>query len=323
VKLHGQLIALIGPNEAGKSSVLDALALLHSDEPFARSDNPRRSGKLPELSWGFQLEQGDRDALAEIPEASSVERVVVTKDTDGIRRWRFEPDQPVRDRMSRRNLVALIKQFLLSPIIDEMSRGEEDDFRDRLRDVSELLEADSNDLRSDAVNMLGVARADVEVLDVAPSPDEADEDEYAKERALLLDLREELKKALSAQARWESGPNPATRARAALESRLPRVILYRQEDRDLQGFYDLEQVAENPPSALGHLASLAKLDLIELSREIQEDLSADVATRRDRANRTLREAFGTSWNQQKVALQLAAKRGQGSRPARWVRAHDG
>ncbi|MFT8180860.1 AAA family ATPase [Mycobacteroides chelonae] len=309
VKVHGDLVALIGPNEAGKSSVLRALSLLNSDEPFRRSDEHRRSGISPQLDWGFQLDNDDKRALAEIPEAAALERVVLTKGQDGLRQWSFHPGKPVRDREPRRQLHELIELFLGSPAVDEAPRNEDNDFRDSLHAVLGVLQLDVDDLGADAVNLLAMTGTQIETLDMGFRAEEHEADgdladDLAHARSDILLLRDQLARALNEQAHRESGQPPAATVQKILQERLPKMIAYTQEDRDLRGSYDLEEVAESPPPALGHLRFLAGLDLLELRNEIREGLRADVATRRDRANRTLQDAFNKSWNQQKVALQI-------------------
>jgi hypothetical protein len=47
INLDGKLIALVGPNEAGKTSILDALGWFGSDEPLPRSEWTRATAPDP------------------------------------------------------------------------------------------------------------------------------------------------------------------------------------------------------------------------------------------------------------------------------------
>ena len=304
IKLHSDLVALIGPNEAGKSSILDGLELLHSDDPYGRSDEHRRSGISPSLAWSFQLDDDDKAALAGIPAAGSVQRVVITKAGDGRRRWSFYPSEPTRDRGPRIELADLVERFMDMSIALGLI-NQSDEFVQSLHQIADKVRGPLEDFESDTINELGTMSADVEAFDLGLTHDELDdESELASESLKLSDVRDELKLQLSALARAEAQPNPSVQAETALKTRLPGIISYKQADRDLRGSYDLEEVADSEPPALKHLRALAGLDLVELRREIREGRRADVTTRRDDANRTLRRAFEKSWNQQKVALQI-------------------
>lgn len=305
VKLYGDLIAFIGPNEAGKSSLLHGLGLLRSDDPFSPSDFHRRSGKLPELSWLLQLDDDDRTALAEVTEVHSVQRVTVTKRGDGSRDWTFFPARPRRDCSSRPLLMAMIQQFLTARGIAGVPRDPENDFARNLENAISVLEGDAEDLSASAIQSLALLSAQIETLDLgsAAGADDEDSGEIADLRE-LVERRDDLARRLNAQALSETEINPALRAERILAERLPSMVSYKQEDRELLGSYDLEQVADNPPPALNHLRVLAGLNLIDLRQEIRENRRADVSTRRDAANRALQAAFDKSWNQQKVALQI-------------------
>jgi AAA15 family ATPase/GTPase len=80
VKLHGRLIAFVGPNEAGKSSLLKAMAHLNSSAALERNEYPRRTKTEPKLTWHLQLESDDKLALADVPDTAHIERLVLTKE---------------------------------------------------------------------------------------------------------------------------------------------------------------------------------------------------------------------------------------------------
>jgi predicted ATP-dependent endonuclease of OLD family len=307
IKLHADLIALIGPNEAGKSSILDAIALLSSDAPFARSDGHRRSGVLPVLKWNLQLEDGDKSALGDVPGGAAVERVEVTKTQGGPRVWAFHPKRLKRDRQPRIRLATLIRAFLAAESLDDVPRDPEDDYISRLSTVVDLLERDVEDFSVDDVNQLASTMAQMEAMSLGFEPDDARTDvdpSMSESRLALVEMRRELVTGLQAQVRSEASENPHRAATAILDARLPRVILYESEDRDLRGSYDLNEVAEATPRALGHLCELAGLKLGPLRFEVDHGHRSDVVSRIAAANEALRAVFKQNWNQEKVALQV-------------------
>ncbi|WP_336648352.1 AAA family ATPase [Microbacterium sp. MMO-10] len=300
VKLHSDLIAFVGPNEAGKSSLLKALKHLNHDEPFDRTEYPRRSsGVSPTLQWQLQLEADDVEALAHLRDGAKVEKIVVRKIGVVGRSIEFHPVAPSRDPNPRLALAAELKRskpileymatYLpidLSPvdaIITSMASGEAPPEPTNLDWLAEYAEAAANVLESGNI-------------DAAAFPGEAWTDWAPMLRDLVVQTRQ--------QAQAEAEPDPTAAATAILLPRLPELRLLEPEDRDLKSEYDLESEADHPSAALGHLARLADLDLIALRQEVRDGNYADVATRRNKANDRLRKIFEESWNQQDVAVQV-------------------
>src|SRR5689334_17319007 len=73
MKVRGKVTAVVGPNEAGKSTLLRALASVSNGNPFTEGpggDIPRRSSPEPSevaLEMTFALDADDQQALAHIP----------------------------------------------------------------------------------------------------------------------------------------------------------------------------------------------------------------------------------------------------------------
>jgi hypothetical protein len=85
--IDGAVTAIVGPNEAGKSSLLAALSRTGDTNAIDRADMTR--GR-PLLSPGdsvvrlwYALEEEDTAALVDIPEANGASRLIVAKHADG------------------------------------------------------------------------------------------------------------------------------------------------------------------------------------------------------------------------------------------------
>jgi energy-coupling factor transporter ATP-binding protein EcfA2 len=301
IKLHGPLVAVVGPNEAGKSSLLSALARLNVSEPFDRTEYPRRSGGQPTLEWHFALDDDDLQLLSDIPEAAAVRTVTLKRSAESDKRlWSFGPTAPSRNIATRAALHANLLEneeelgAYLSP--DGAERGL----------TSEILAAGvllssvhEPNLTADQIQQLDDLEDAVEEA-IEDQPQEDTAEQPVETPAVLTSTLRAVKLARTS----EKAEPPEKRARAALVNRVPKVELFAQEDRDLQSSYDLEDHAVSPPPALMHLASLAELDLSALLAEAQEGLIADVGTRRNAANRVLLERFDQTWNQQGIAVQI-------------------
>lgn len=302
IKVHGDMIALVGPNEAGKSSLLRGLSHLHDRAPFARSELPRRTSAKPRLAWHFQLEAADKAAIAGVFGSESVERVVITKKDDAGRTWAFEPRALKRDRDPRVPLLEELTKWREDAAISHASaRGDLD--LEQYDDVVAAL-VDVEDYSEDELDLL---QGLLESMRSLHQPEAAHDDDAAGEAAQFSDFwkaRERISLLMEAVAQHEGLPSPWRQCVDALTPLLPRIELFGFEDRDLASEYDLDAIADDPPAALMHLAKLAKLDLVALRDEIHAGAIADVATRRNSANRVLLEKFDKSWNQQGIALQV-------------------
>lgn len=307
VKLHGDLVAFVGPNEAGKSSLLKALAHLSDSGAFETNESPRRTTHTPKLTWHFQLEDSDKAAIADLPDTSRVERAVVTKDSSGRRKWRLEPHSPRRDRGSRSVAADLLQSLLSHEALAAADAHRRVDFSleeytraiETLRaDVENYEQADLEGLRQVATRLRAID------MDVETNDDGVPDQEAATRREQFVVDRDVAAESVDEVAAAEAQPSPWRQCVDALSGRLPRLVLFAEEDRRLESRYDLDEVADSPPAALGHLADLAQLDLTALRDEAAADAIADVATRRNAANRVLLDAFDQSWNQQGIAIQF-------------------
>lgn len=300
IKLHGDMVALVGPNEAGKSSLLRAIAHLGDDAPFASTERTRRAGLPIKLSWHLQLEDDDKALVSHIREGNLVERVVVTKDDAGRRSWSFQPNRPKRDRSSRQSLAADLQNWRNDPAVLHAGEASIDleNYDEALRilsEVEDLTQAQVQELRDLSQALGGITQ---------PTP--VHDEDVAGEQALeskFWEAQGDLTLKLNRVADEESLPSPAEQCADALKERLPQVILFKQSDRELSSEYELTEVADNPPAPLMHLASLAGLDLKALRAETEGGEVADASTRRNQANETLRRKF-ERWKQHDVAIQL-------------------
>src|SRR4051794_35263115 len=90
MNVDSKLVAIIGPNEAGKSSFLKALQKLNDTEPFISTGGEReltRDAQIPNdqtiIKAGFLLEAEDWKAVAHIPGAANIRWMVVSKNATG------------------------------------------------------------------------------------------------------------------------------------------------------------------------------------------------------------------------------------------------
>lgn len=307
VKLHGDLVAFVGPNEAGKSSLLRALSHLNNTDGFDANERPRRTTHSPELSWHFQLEKSDKEALAGLPDTDHLERAVVTKRADGQHTWEFEPRRPLRDRDPRSTAAEALSTLREYPALENAASDEDHEFDldEYDRTIAEL-QAEVENYGSDRLDAMRETARKLRSIDVEVDVDEdgIPNAEHEAQREAWVTKRDQVASALDTSIASDAERSPYRRCFDALSPRLPRIELFGEEDRRLESSYDLNEVADDPPLALYHLADLASLDVRALRDEAAAGATADVATRRNAANRVLLDAFEQSWNQQGIAIQV-------------------
>lgn len=117
VYVRSPLIAVIGPNEAGKTSLLHAMRHLSTDDGFKRREFSGRrepgarddEGQPVIVSARFSLESGDRQALGELLTKNQELTFTVRKRADGTIDHYVEP-RLHRDLAPRRRVLGLLQR---------------------------------------------------------------------------------------------------------------------------------------------------------------------------------------------------------------------
>jgi predicted ATP-dependent endonuclease of OLD family len=283
IDLLGQPIAIVGPNEAGKSSLLEALVHLNDQERIVDSDITRQTSPPDSAeiikAW-FSLDAGDRAAIAHIPEASAVSRFNVAKQRQGT--LVGQPEPPLRrDRAPRKEALALLQRVMASRWADDNSDVVEEFFPP----AETVLESDEANITAEDRAKLSALAGELEAEPPSTNPGK---------------LASALKKAVD----HESKPHPHSLVVAALLARRPEFLLFEEEDRELEGVYDLASAASDPPIALTNFAQLAKLPLVEVAAAAgRADFGALEGYQRA-ANASLGSAFSSAWQQSVMSVQV-------------------
>jgi len=277
------------------------MAHLHDDKPFEQNERPRRTTIEPKLTWHLQLDGDDKELIKDIPDSVHIERAVVTKRPDGGKTWAFEPRNPSRDKSTRTAAAQLLQTNRSIDLLSQADAQEESPFNFAQYDAThDLLTSNAENYTNDQIQQISALADILRGLRYPANDDEAmNEDE-----ALAYQFCAQAAGLLSEIAVDESKPPPWRMVVDQLKDRLPSIIFFGENDRNLSSRYDLAEVAASPPRALMHLAVLADLDLKTLLGEVNANAIADIATRRNAANRRLLTVFDQSWNQQGIAIQI-------------------
>ncbi|MGC5541722.1 AAA family ATPase [Streptomyces griseus] len=301
------IVALVGPNEAGKTSILNAIARIGAKNGFTAADvsqSALESGPL--FSAKFLLEPDDLEAIAEIPHTDTPKWLTFSHRI-GRRTFDLSP-MPGRVDDELKSTQAVIESLLtrlkdtgdplrgsLASLQGELSRI--DDRRTRPFSETKLAALDT------VLGFIGVAlHKNPEVFLTSDAAESFSRDNSHGVRVMRREsypastLRR-LGKDLSSLRSSLAGATPAASILQALIPLVPEFIQFTEEDRRLPGSFDLTQ--DDLPRGLASLLRLAKLNLHELREAVLEDRHLKIAELMDQANIALKEEF-QAWRQDTV-----------------------
>ncbi len=302
VNLDSKVIAVVGPNEAGKTTFLDALAYLNSGATLSVIERSRGTVVTDEtrvVEAKFALDEGDRSGvvdqdLEEPPRTMHVSR----RAAGGSVLVEIEPKprraiEPLRKALAvlertakRKTLHALVANE--GPFGSPKDGEDARDFQDELRQLLEALRG---------------------IVDDGHTLDQGDIAGQAEElaNALVPDSRADgLRDALSSAKAWLERSDPEVAVQSVLRERTPHFLLFNEDDRSLQSAYVLDDAfLGGVPAALRNLLRMARLNLRAM---VEAHRAGDVA-RRDsaiaQANNRLKRRFRDTWKQATLSVQLS------------------
>lgn len=312
------LVAIVGPNEAGKTSLLDAMRHLSVEPPREEDPENPNEGKFrtrefsgrtfPEreeeenpliVSARFSLEPDDWKAIEGIKGVDKSLEFQVNKRADSGVRWQLYP-RPQRDLKVRDKVVGqlgrVVEHSWLSdePIPDEEGNVTEES-KSLHGEAARLLEA---------LNQAGEDLGSDLVSDVRGFADALEDGAADDERKTVQGLPD----ALVELADIEATPNPWSEVGRILHRRRPIFLLFDDAQRTLRSFYSWdEDLTENP--ALANLLSLADVSFSQLGAAATDPERTDeLQTIEYLANETLEKEF-EAWHQADLSVSLRAQPG--------------
>lgn len=319
--VDGHVIALVGPNEAGKTSVLRGLEWLTAEGreiPLLAREQNRKMRPAPQASVvraHFRLGRDDIEALrgldidpSEPIDLQNVTGFRVARRTDGIQVSGITTTVRRNPRPFEKASASLSKAVRAhAEAMDLLSDNDVEGFEDS------ILSAHSNvDPKNDAWDEERVERLrqDIERLAAACEQVEGIQVRSAKLTSLRKGLREAID-LLQDAAGAGALPDPQEAMRSLLLRRIPKFLLFSDDDRDLVESYTLsdESLRAQPPAPLRNLFSVAGTNIAAVWEATAGGDPAAMRTLERRMNETLRTRLAPMWKQSSITIQLALNQG--------------
>jgi hypothetical protein len=276
----GNPIAVVGPNEVGKTTFLRALLYLNEEGGFAANEFTRRGNGQICVRAVFALSDDDR-ALIPAGSGSTTPSVFTAwKREGGQLATKLEP--PIeRDRAPRQKVRGALGRLRSSTW--SRSLGADDALAQAIAELHGKLDDDEERLGDEITALIQTTAALIE------------------EREDASASAKQLAKTLPDLARHESAQHPDDAARAILLARRP-VFLWFDDDRRM--IESEHNVNDQPSAALANLLALINFDLPGLGEAIRRNDRATVAEMVNEANTAFSRLFEGRWRQARVRVEL-------------------
>jgi hypothetical protein len=296
ILINDRLIALIGPNEAGKSTILDGIQKLGTQTPPSANDRSRVNLSQPAIISGlYQMDPKDLESVSDIHQFPlGTVGWVHLKDSEDEPVWEIEgmPQPSSRSRRDmHRALLILDRNEAISGLAKNPSRNSWNS--EMISDARAILRNTRGPLQAAQIEPLQ------RLLDSMKSFYQHDisQSNQPALRRRYIDTFGQLIEDLSNLIDYETNGSPVRRISTILNKRLPSAITFSPAKHVLKERYSLNEAASSPGNALSNLAGLASLDLREVAELVKAGRIPQADSKINRANENARMRFQSSWRQ--------------------------
>ncbi|MHA7222982.1 AAA family ATPase [Arthrobacter sp. RHLT1-20] len=320
INLDGKVVAVVGPNEAGKTTLLKALARLESSSPLPLWERSRAI-EVPDdkmvVSARYILDESDRAAVSDVGLESEPLSMTLGRLADGGPPQVEVFPRPIKNRGVLQEALADLKKFVADPGLQDYV-DPDTNYNDPGGDApQDYVDPDTNyndpggdapqDFQSELASLTAGVQTIVEADDEAGVPEGLKSDAEILLTVTLPDPdAERLRAALTSVIEWLEIPDPRDEVQTRLWRRTPDMVLFEEKDRTLESSYMLDDaLLSDTPAALRNLLGMAEVRLEQLLAFHQ---AGDIGRRQtliSQANTKLGTLFAEAWKQSSLSVQLS------------------
>jgi predicted ATPase len=309
-----RLVAIVGPNESGKSSVLEGLAWLTAGDgqplPPHLVSRSRDDVGAGVVRAHYMLELDDLDQLAGIDMEEFPRSFHMSRTVGGVVQIGMAPEVRRSQKIFGEGNTAMDR--VESRLTTQLGRTTEEDgpgdwfdhVRGLLQDTETAWDADD---RENVQSLSGWLQASP-----ASELEDTDEDSPATDDTGLQHIPSdsprdaEAAEVLDAVLAQMVAPHPSGLVRECLFQRTPGFWSFEEQDRVLESQYNMadDGLRSQPPRALANLLSIADLDLDELWAVINTGDITRLHTKLRQANNRLEDRLRPTWRQADLTVHL-------------------
>lgn len=280
---RGPVIAIIGPNEAGKTSLLEAIHHLTSSKGFEQSEyTTRNSNRALRIEGHYALEKEDEEVVRDLLPSGGV-NYILTQEGSSDTSYSLRPAVE-RNKTQRHEALALLDRYSRERGLDQEEVLEDENaVAEVVRELISQLDSGDDYLTKEGLHNI---RALIDLLE-----DQLPEEGPAKDGDPAEDLIQQLRETLAE----ETQQSPTEKILSLLEDRVPKVRFFTEEQRTLESEYTWADL-EEAPAALSNLLSLAGASYAQYKFVAQRKDSPGVAELEESAQAKLDKAFRV-WSQ--------------------------
>lgn len=277
MNVDSKLVAVVGPNDAGKTSFLRGLERLNGAGSFT-ADEPTRSQRDTPDTWvlaRYSLDDADRAALADygLPGSDAARELLAWKQKGDTLHLKIEPaiQRDLEPRRTSRDRLQKFNERGLAALSDEDQQV--------LRQLALDLDSEEETLSEEAVIRIKLAAAALQPVGGQTAT--------------------RLAKRLAELHAHEDDEAASETAAEVLDGRRPRFLFFDDDARELQATYPLSGTANG---ALRNLLSLAGVAWQHFQDAWSKQDPGQLEGLELQANEALKKSYAAAWTQQHTPL---------------------